>query len=447
MKVFAKYISVCAGLFIFHALAAQLPRLNQQIEINWQMQQQNYQLMQTQGYRPPEIPPFDPEQSHQYIIAQNQSHKAEGLNKFVKEQYSVPVKKASPSRFRFADNNSPDYKANINRFINAYNTLNRMLLSDTGINIKRAVYEVENTFMKDQVSYDQYLKLIQNKINLVKYILKKEKIDKNDPDAIHYAIQKLFSDTISIKSSDGTIKKIKPFRYDFNDPFGENEPTKPLVIKLLVSGTGQCHSLPLLYMILCEEFGVKSYLAYSPQHSFIKFQTKNGTWYNFETTTGRLTSDAFILGWGFIKSEALKSNIFNAPNSPKEVVANFFIDLANLYQQRFGYDDFQQKCADKTLKYSPDFIYAKVILSNYQTALTDLALARENYPDPKTLTDYPLINEMMTKRNAMYDDLDALGFTTMPVEAYKEWLNTLKNEEEKQNSNDLKIKFVEQVKK
>jgi len=399
------------------------------IGLQQQRQEQNNQIQQN---------------NNNLIHTQTRKYNDMGLDDDIKTK---PAKKTSVPRFRFVNVNSQDYQINSGNYIKAYNELNTMLLADTAISIKRAVFIVENASLKEKIPYDKYLRLIQNKVNHIKHILKKEKLDPTNPDAIHYAIQKLFSDTLYIKQANGTIKTIKPLGYDFNDPFGEKDPAKQLVTKLLVTNKGQCHSMPLLYMILAEEFKVKSYVSYSPQHSFIKFQIKKGTWYNFETTNGRLTTDAFILGSGFIKSEALKSGIFNQPHNTKQVVANMFIDLANNYQEQFGYDDFQQKCVDKNVKYNSNFIYAKVVQSNYQTALTDLALAEENYPNPKNIPNHPIIALEVQKRNALYDELDNLGFTLMPKEAYQQWLKSLKEGQEKQNSEDLKFNFTKQIQK
>lgn len=377
------------------------------------------------------------------IHHQNNSAKSylevENIKAEAKKEKVKPVK---ASQYRFVDVNSPAYKANSSYYTDAYSTLNKMLSSDTGLSIKRGVYVIENAYMEKKLPYDKYLSLIQKKVSLVKYILKKEKLDEANPDAIHYAIQKLYLDTLYFKQANGTMKMVKPLRYDFNNPFGEDE---QLVTKLLVTGKGQCHSMPLLYMILCEEFNIKSYVAYSPQHSFIKFQTKNGTWYNFETTNGHLTTDAFIFGSGFIKSEALKSGIFNTPQNSKQVLANMFIDLANNYQEKFGYDDFQQKCVEKNLQYNTNYVYAKVVRSNYQTALTDLALAQEGYPNPKYIPQYPYISQMFQTRNEYYKELDNLGFTNMPQDAYMKWISSLKEGQEKQNSQELQDQFQNTV--
>ncbi|MDX2174245.1 MAG: hypothetical protein SFY56_14175 [Bacteroidota bacterium] len=417
------------GIVVFIVLFA----FNSKGQINvleQQRQKQNYQTQQN---------------NNNAIHNQSRQNSYNQVEEAKTELKNTKTKKVSASRFRFVNANSPNYKLKANTYIKAYNELNTMLSTDTATSVKRAVYVVENSYLQNNLPYNQYLKLIQNNVELVKYILKKEKLDPTNPDAVHYAIQKLFSDTLYIKQANGTIKKIKPFHYDFNDPFGEKDQSKRYVTKLLATHNGQCYTMPLLYMIIADEFKIKSYIAYSPQHSYIKFQTKNGTWYNFETTNGRLTTDAFVLGSGFIKSEALKSNIFNNPNNQKQVVANMFIELANNYSDQFGYDEFQQKCVDKSSKYNPNYIYTKVVQANYQTALTDLALANENYPPKNQLQNYPNIVEQLNKRNALYDELDNLGFTTMPAEAYKQWLSSLKQQQEKQNSEDLKLKFKTQI--
>lgn len=369
-------------------------------------------------------------------------------NNFIKEsnKANTNYKPSCPTRyFKPVDFSAKTYNQTAAKYITAYNEINMMFANDTSINLKRAVYLVEKAYLKQSIEYNYYLKLIQEKVEQVKILLKKEKLNETNFDAVHYAIQKLYSDTLIYKQKSGLIKVVKPMTYDFIDPFGEKDITKPLVLKLLITGKGQCRSLPLLYMILAEEFKIKANIAYSPAHSFIKFQTKNGTWYNFEATNGRLTTDAFVLGSGFVKSEALKSEIFNKENTPKQVVANLFVDLAEYYRSQIGDDDFTQKCIGKINRYNPNYIYGKVLQSNFQTALTDLALAEECYPPMNYLSNYPKIKNQMNIRDNFFDELDNLGFTSMPKEAYNEWLKSLKKGQEKQNSDELKQQFKKQL--
>lgn len=70
-----------------------------------------------------------------------------------------------------------------------------------------------------------------------------------------------------MKQANGTIIKIKHFNYDFNNPFGEKDQSKRYVTKLLATHNGQRYTMPLHYIIIADEFKIKSYIAYSPQHS------------------------------------------------------------------------------------------------------------------------------------------------------------------------------------
>lgn len=53
----------------------------------------------------------------------------------------------------------------------------------------------------------------------------------------------------------------KAIRYDFEDYMGAKDWSKMFVSKLLKTGSGQCHSMPLLYLMLAEEMNTEAYLA------------------------------------------------------------------------------------------------------------------------------------------------------------------------------------------
>jgi hypothetical protein len=106
---------------------------------------------------------------------------------------------------------------------------------------------------------------------------------------------KVMADTLKIKLPNKEGKAISyPMRYNFEDYRGEKDVSSIFVSKLLSTNYGQCHSLPLLYVILCEETGAEANLAFCPQHSYAKFKDRNGNWHNLELTQGAMVSDAFI---------------------------------------------------------------------------------------------------------------------------------------------------------
>src|SRR5690606_40795390 len=67
----------------------------------------------------------------------------------------------------------------------------------------------------------------------------------------------------------------------------------------------QCHSLPLLYLILAEEMNAKAWMALAPQHAYIVFESDKGL-INFETTNGHLVDDEWIMKSGFISTNSIK---------------------------------------------------------------------------------------------------------------------------------------------
>jgi hypothetical protein len=82
---------------------------------------------------------------------------------------------------------------------------------------------------------------------------------------------------------------------------GHKDLTKTFVTKLLVQNSGQCHSMPLLYLMMAQELGTEAYLSYSPSHSYVMFKDNKSRWNNLELTNGKLITEAAILGSGFIR--------------------------------------------------------------------------------------------------------------------------------------------------
>ena len=245
-----------------------------------------------------------------------QGANANGVNQRVNEQAARSMKTMPSSTDREQSNkeinevNQDSYyqpKASRliqeSRFKNAYAELYRMYVGSQPFRIKRAVFITENAYLDRQMTYDEFNSQIAYRVKLLDSIMRKEKIANNDLGK-NFAIQKLYSDGIYNKG----ILIHPPFTYDFNDPFGDNDRTKPFVIKLLAKGNGQCISMPLLYLILAEELNAKAWLALAPEHSFIVFKDCiNGHSYNFETTNGHITSDNWVMASGYINANDMDS--------------------------------------------------------------------------------------------------------------------------------------------
>lgn len=193
-------------------------------------------------------------------------------------------------------------------FLNAAEKLNRMLSGQEPMDLKQAVFAIENAYLGGRLDYQRFDKEIQNLITIAKLKAAQDGYNWNNPQTRNIMLFRVMADTLKVKSlAQESYITSYPMQYDFDDFMGKQNWTKMFVSKLLMTKSGQCHSLPLLYLILCEETGTPANLAFSPSHTYAKFKNQSGNWHNLELTNGGIVSDAFILGSGFITAEALKT--------------------------------------------------------------------------------------------------------------------------------------------
>lgn len=377
-----------------------------------------------------------------HIQKENHNQLAQ-VEKVIEENRSERVEVSMKSRFPFANTGHAYYKQAIGFYEQAYGELSAMLDGKKPLNLKRAIYMAENVIEKGNIGYADYLKTIDGLLAVARYVGKQEGMDLSNDVAAHYTIQKLFTDTIRNKETGAVVP---PIGYDFEDYGGKLDRRNLLVTKLLEEGKGQCRSLPLLYLILAEELDTQTYLSFSPNHSYIKFRGANGTIYNFETTNGNITTDAWVVGSGFVKSQAIKSGIFLDTLNKKQVIAHLLGELATSYREEFGYGEFMLKCFEASTEYYPNDIHAQLEMSNLITALCDREFAKYGYPGiDKAKRDYPMAYALYERREDIYNNIDALGWTTMPKSAYDRWLKMVdaKRAEQQQERQQLNLEGIE----
>ena len=215
---------------------------------------------------------------------------------------------------------------------------------------------------------------------------------------------------------------------------------------MLETNTGQCKSMPELFLNVAQAMNAEAHLAFAPEHSYIKFKDERGDWHNIELTNGKLTSDAFILGSGYIKSEAIQNKLYMRPMDKKEVIAHMFWVLARNYHEQHGWDSFVLKCINKTLEYSPNHIFAHLEKSDYYTLLFGYVLKQAGVPPKNVLKEnYPKAWEIYQKRDAIYAQTDNIGYEEMPKDAYEKWLNSLNDEIEKREHEKQKNDLMNQI--
>ena len=332
-------------------------------------------------------------------------------------------------------------------FASAYNELRDMLEGRQLLDLKRAVFITENAFFGNRMSYPDYQATIAEMTTLIRLKTRQEKLPTRDNDAILYMTRQYFTDTLDIKlpHHEKTVTTF-PKTYDFQDPFGHENPTKMFVSKLMAENSGQCKSLPLLFLILVYEMGGNAYLSFSPSHSYVKCKDKNGTWYNIELTNGALTSDSWVVGSGYVKSEAVKSGIFLDTLNKRQIIAQCLVDLAQYYTWRYrAYDDFVLTCVNKAIEHHPNNLRAIQVKSDYYTLLFQYISEQKGFTGPESLKNDPKALELFTQRNRLYALIDGLGYEPIPEQLYMDWLKTLDEKRQQQERKQRYSNFSKMI--
>ena len=319
-------------------------------------------------------------------------------------------------------------------FHSALNELQAMLKGEQELSIKKAVFLSEYAY-DPSLSWQHFEKSIDDMVSHVGQYMRSQGYDSQDNSAKNLALYNFFTDTLTVhyQGKEDPVSSY-PLFYDFEDFWGRNDASKMFVSKLIKDGTGQCHSLPLLFLILAEEMNAKAHLAFAPNHSYIKFQDKLGDWHNIELTTQSLTSDQFIMQTGFIKSSAIANKIYMNPLTEKEVVAQSVNDLMMAYVRKFGFEDFVLQGTSVALTHADNSITAHLINHNYYQGLLQHIIRqyKQKGKTEKQLNEDEKAQYVFKQMMGSRELIDGLGHANMPADMYEAWLRSVDDEGRKQ---------------
>lgn len=321
---------------------------------------------------------------------------------------------------------------------NAFTELNGMLSDSIPLSFKRAVFVSENAYLDSQLDFEKfnaYIKFLTSKVSIIASqsdLLYNE----SDKESVkkYAAVFRLMTDTIKFYQDSSTFYETKPFRYDFDDFWGEKDWRKMFVSKLLTTNTGNCHSLPFLYKILCEEMGEKAYLAMAPSHTYIKLKCKKLGWYNTELTSRNFPIDAWIMASGYVPLVAVQNRIYMDTLSDKQSIAVCLIDLAKGYEKKFGtYADakFILKCCDLALQYYPQYVSGLILKAETTKKQFEQLMKKYSATYPADIFEIPEAKAMFDEMQNLYAYIHELGYRKMPAQMYLDWLANLNKEKEK----------------
>jgi hypothetical protein len=309
--------------------------------------------------------------------------------------------------------------------------------------VKDINFQIENAYFENKNDKAQFDQIIKSTGEFIVNKMKELNYDLQSNSAKNFMLFQFFSETLQLKSNG--LKHL-PFKYDFDDYMGVKDYSKMFVSKLLATKTGQCHSMPLLYLILAEQINAEAFLAFSPNHSYIRFQDDVGKWYNIELTNGMFSTTSYILQSGYIKSEALQNKIYMQNLSKKELLSQFYVDLADGYIHKFGHDEFVQKLITKALELYPNSISANMIQSNLDTirfeyVMQQLGINPRKKEELQNIRSFPEAVALLNKVNQQYGFMNNLGYEHMPEQAYQNWLQSMKEQKHIQDNETIRKQF------
>ncbi len=316
-----------------------------------------------------------------------------------------------------------------------------MLNESEPLNLKKAVFIVENAFWDNQLlekDFDANLSFISALVK-TKY---SKSINYETKDSIfikqYHSIFKTITDTTIILSK-GDSAYFLPFRYNFEDMFGTKDWSNMFVTKLLATHKGNCHSMPYLYKILCDELSIPCYLALAPNHIYIKHRSEKIGWYNTELTSASFPIDAWLMASGYITLEAIQNGIYMEALDDKKCIVLCVYDLAKGFDRKYRDNDgsFVIKCCDLALEHFPNFINALILKAETKKRQFEKLMKSQNISTPSVLKQQKEGKALWDDMNNLYSQIHKLGYRAMPEKMYVDWFESLQKERDRYDNKQV----------
>jgi len=272
-----------------------------------------------------------------------------------------------------------------------------------------------------------------------------EKIIITFPEALHLGIQKFMSDTLYINRNGKTQGHI-PYYYDYIDALGEKDRRNYFVTKTLATGSGQCHTFPVTYLILAEALGAEASLAYNPMHSFIRFRNNRGTAVNYETTVDRYLPNSFYIETLPVMAEAQRNDLYVTDLSRKQVVATVLFDLAVNFIEEHWLSD--KKFVLDCIHIAEPFFYGKEFVNTtcnylYKRLYADELNNKVQEKGIRSLAEiqkYPDVLQVYNEYHNYMERISKLGIQDFPESEYLKMLEYYDRKGKLQTARDMKEK-------
>ncbi|MFA6925146.1 MAG: hypothetical protein WC223_12950 [Bacteroidales bacterium] len=327
---------------------------------------------------------------------------------------------------------SGDFINKTKPYTDALNLLKSMVTGKKPILLRDAFYIMESAYGNTYLTYKEYCKTINENADFIKQMMMQNNLNPRDNEAIHKTIQKFMKEVTSIKIkktdvSNSSTKKHLPYTYDYIDYKGEKDFRNYFVTKTFATGTGQCNSLPIVYILIAEALGAKFYISIAPNHSFIKYPDDAGKIHNYEPTSNWNISDDWYSEHMYITPQAENSGIYLDTLNKLMLVGDCIASLGISYLNKYGVADgtFLNECINTSMKCFPkqNNLQAILLRSSVLAHMLDRLLYTNGIKDIKDINKVKGASELYEalQQNELY--LKSIGYEEMPAGLYEQQMN------------------------
>lgn len=332
------------------------------------------------------------------------------------------------------DYKAPAFAAKIKSYTDALNGLQGMLSGKQKLSLAQAYYAMEAAYGESYLTPQEFDGIMRESAEFIKEWMRQNGLNLKDNADINHAVQQFMAKELSIvvprqdKDNGPTFSTTthQPFFYDYIDYQGDKDHRNFFLTKCLATGSGQCNSMPAVYLVLVEALGGTAYLSVAPNHSFIKYPDKSGKLRNYEPTSHWNISDQWYQEHMFISQQAVKSGIYLSPYNKKQIIADIALQLAFGYFRKFGAADgeFIKQCIDMAKAQFPKdnnilvyFTYSN--LYGYELAQI---MRRENLTRLSDIPKSPAAQAAYRKWLDNEKRIAKLGYQDVPGNMYAEMM-------------------------
>jgi hypothetical protein len=332
------------------------------------------------------------------------------------------------------DFKSPAFAAKTKTYTDALNSLQGMLSGKQKLSLAQAYYTMEAAYGESYLTAQEFSSIIQESAGFIREWMRQNNLNPKNNADINYAVQQFMGKHLSITvpkqvqdnaASFGMISH-DAFFYDFIDYQGDKDHRNYFLTKCLATGSGQCNSMPAVYLVLVEALGGTAYLTVAPNHSFIKYPDKSGKLRNFEPTSNWDITDQWYQEHSFISQEAVKSGIYLSSLNKKQIVADIALQLAFGYFRKFGAADekFIRQCITTANTQFPknNNILSYFSYSNMYGYQLAQVMRRENITRLPDIAKSPEAQALYQKWLDNEKQIARLGYQAQPDNMYDEML-------------------------